>query len=394
MPKVFFVADVHAGNHRIHGGASIGGVNERCELVLAAIREAVASRSHRDDPIVVLGDLFDVDKPSPAIVAAVAGAFGDAPVIAMVGNHDQTSDDYLHPEHALLPLSGSMTVIDTPRTLYAERLSLHLVPFSPAVTPESLADIVADLVRADPQGRARALCVHLGISDSQTPPWLQGAHDSIHEATIRAIARVNGIRFVLAGNWHDARTWGPVDGDGIRISQVGALAPTGWDNPGVHGYGGIDEIEVVEGPDHVSAAWAHRWVYGPRFLSFGRPREEPAANFEKVLKTISRPVAGHDGVRRAHKFFARLYVPVAELAQASARVAAAIEEGWIRAGEALPVDAAENRAAASGAAVRALADSLSHEEAIARFVRAGTYPHGVTPDAVLAKMKRYLGGAS
>ena len=397
MTQITFIADVHVANHKAHGGVAIDGVNDRCARVLDCITQ-VARTCTEETLLVVLGDLFDVDKPSPAIIDRTSRALraGKARVVALVGNHDQTTAPNAelggHGEHALLPLrSKQISVIERPSLVAYGDVDLLCVPFSPTVTPATLEATVRDLLVGQENGRTRVLCIHLGIWDAKTPPWLIGAHDAIAESDLRDIARTYRISYVEAGNWHDQRTWPPQNGDGVRISQVGALCPTGWDNPGLSGYGGVEFIETLSPSD--KGSWGHTWIHGPRFIAFGRKGEPTAESFEKTLSAI-KPVKCHDDALRRHSIYARLYVKASELAAASARVKAAIDAGWLVGGEALVADAAETRAATSSAAIEALKQGFNHDEAIARYVAAKEYPAGVTAERVLAKVKGYIQGGT
>ena len=398
MDRIRFVADPHAANHKICAGVAVDGINDRCARVLDCLEQA-AKAGPPGSTLVVLGDLFDVDKPSPTILAETGRALrsGRNDVIALVGNHDQTSAPTadLDGEHALAPLrSSKLTVVDRPTLIPLEFADLIAVPFSPAVTPATLPGIIEGLLggtRATNAPRVRVLCLHLGVWDKSTPPWLVGAHDAIAETDLRDIARTYRIAFVECGNWHNQRAWSPRNGDGVHISQVGALAPTGWDNPGLVGYGGVDMIEVLGTMDR--GAWSNTWIHGPRFLAFGRPGEPAAESFEKVLAAISKPVKCYDEVLRRHALYVRLYVASKDIADGARRVREAVAGGLVVAGEALALDTAENRAATSAAAVKALASGLNHDEAIARYVQAREYPPGVTAAAVLGKVRGYLGGA-
>ena len=197
--KPFFVADVHVGNHRRWGGPVKVGLNNRAREVLDALRLAVGHTNNVGEPLVVLGDLFDTASPSPQMVYAVGEVLGQCEngCYVLLGNHEFRSAD--EGDHALTPLSWleNVEVVDVPtldgRTLF--------VPFQPGPAKEWLPDVLAGF-QDDSRPVADVLCLHLGIEDGETPPWLRGADDSVTVDQLIDLAKEYGFREVYAGNWH------------------------------------------------------------------------------------------------------------------------------------------------------------------------------------------------
>lgn len=241
---IHFVADVHVGNHRRFGGGLISGVNLRAAETLDVLKEAVRIANKSGDTLVVLGDLCDTPRPTPQLLRAIGNALTpdasmSGPIVLLVGNHDRVS--MAENDHALAPLDWieGVRVVEKPSVMSVEASSimneqhLVLVPHNPAPAKEWLAQTVAEL---DPP-KGGLLCIHLGVEDENTPWFLQGAADSIHVDILRELIDDHELAGVFAGNWHDRRVWeGP---NGEPIVQVGALVPTGFDNPGLEGYGSV-----------------------------------------------------------------------------------------------------------------------------------------------------------
>lgn len=267
MSGVAFVSDIHLGNHRAHGGPLRNGLNARAMLVLETITAAIAAATREHCAfLVVAGDLFDVHNPSPPLIAAVqivfAGAVGMTVVLG-VGNHDRRSDE--PGDNALAPLSPVAHVHELVAGnvlvgVNGERVIV--VPYRKGNPEEWLNEVVREAVDRIP-GRAQkatALAVHMGVKDERTPPWLQESEGAIDVGRLASIAAAHGIFDVFAGDWHDPRFWniGPV-----RITQMGALCPTGWDNSG-DDYGCV----AVWHPSGLIDRTTYHRVPGPRFRTF------------------------------------------------------------------------------------------------------------------------------
>lgn len=264
MTKIAWVADVHLGNHRRYAGAREASLNQRCRDGLDVLRRAV-QRAHdlRCVAFVVLGDLLDTQRPEPQLLAEVQAIFKpcspDMPVLLLVGNHDQVST--APGDHALGPLAPYATVVDKPTVLRARGVELGLVPFRPGAASEWLPDVVRGMGWSNPTKVVdRVLGVHLGVRDTTTAPWLRNAPDAVDAELLASLAKGVGARQVLAGNWHDRRAWSfdEDEPDGVRILQLGALVPTGFDNPGLLGYGTLALWE--------DGTLTHEVLPGPRFV--------------------------------------------------------------------------------------------------------------------------------
>lgn len=301
--KVAIIADVHVGNHRLFGGPNIGGLNERARDTVRVLGAAVQS-AWRDgaDKIIIAGDLFDTDTPTPAVIAAVQLAITwsaawdhKARMVLLNGNHDMTSTAPLHTALAPLQCMRGAIVVCEPCSFHdADQGDVVLVPYQPGPACEWLPEAVEKaLTTLSPTltdyndtslagtPRSRLLVLHLGLEHKGTPPWLRGADDSIHIDRLRKICLEHSISNVVAGNWHGA--WSENHG-GITMRQVGALVPTGFDNPGVEPYGRVVWWTTQEGFTSDTV------MKGPRFMKFTDIKELTA--FETDVRTD--PKYGHD----------------------------------------------------------------------------------------------------
>lgn len=265
--KIAFVADVHLANHRQFGGVMHGGLNARSSMirdVLAKVKERVNALDV--DEVVVLGDLVDVANPTPQILT-VAHQFcwdldyAGVNVTLLMGNHDQSSLD--QGDHALGPLERSAKIVESPiswpfRTRKDSALPnvcAVLVPFRPGDARDWLPSMLASVrVKED---MPRILCLHLGLIDGDTPPWLRDAPDAVPVASLEKVVKTYGFDAVFAGNWHRHKRWG-------NIVQVGTLCPTGFDNPGTSGYGTLVVYDSAKLP---GARISVEEIPGPRFVT-------------------------------------------------------------------------------------------------------------------------------
>lgn len=271
--RLAFVADVHVANHPIQGGPMISGVNQRAQAILDALHQAVREAAQLDCEFVILGDLFDTAKPTPQLVAATMAALriSESPdlqpqVLIMKGNHDEQSS--ARGDHALGPLAvhpeSGVELFEEPRIVTLPGGELWMVPFQTGPAKEWLPVVMAGLESTSSfvQGE-RVLALHLGIHDGDLRSanfWAEGAHDAIGVEQLVELCFKHRINGVYAGNWHARREWTVTDqGHTVRILQVGTLAPTGWDNPGLEGYGTV--AHWLDG--HMGAIE----VPGPRFVN-------------------------------------------------------------------------------------------------------------------------------
>jgi len=370
MTKLAFVADVHLGNHKRMGGKVRASLNERCRETLAVLAAAVDVAVEREcDGLAVLGDLFDTTAPLPQLITETVRALQPFPMRLdlLGGNHEQVSlepdDNALSPLGLLSHDNVWVTDVDPRVVLFGiqkrSMTKLLLVPHRPGPAAEWLPKVLHEYAGNEDwmKCKHRLLGVHLGIQDDDTAHFLKGAHDSIEASVLADLCKKYSISAAFAGNWHDHRKWHQEwldqhadsasgerrarKGKGthtLDIVQCGALVPTGWDNPGVKGYGTVviwDEgnIEIVELP-------------GPRFV-------KPASNQEAL-----------DAIAEAEAAGCRIYV------------------------DDIP-DRAVSKAAAREAALAARsADTL--DEALSAFVEKMELPDGVERGTVLAKSREYL----
>lgn len=271
--RIAVCADVHVGNHRKHGGPMVSGINTRCRQTLDVLRSAVAKAHELAGGLVIAGDLFDSDRPEPQVIAAVQEIFRKYPVptLVIVGNHDQRSD--APGDNALGALADHVEVVETPSVWTVESGRWEKCFTNSHSGVEVLAipyrhgggrEVIEHGLRACEEYRSTLaedtiLVCHLGISHEDTPSWLRKATSAIPVEMLAHFVREYSIDWAFSGDWHDRANF-----PASRITQVGALCPTGWDNPGLGGYGSLDFI----GYDSVSGTrdLQHTVIPGPRFL--------------------------------------------------------------------------------------------------------------------------------
>lgn len=375
--RIGFLADPHLGNFRLHGGPLAGGLNDRARHVTDVLqRAATVFQREACSAVMVLGDLFDVDRPEPPLLRAAQRWLDGlrrevGPVYIIVGNHDQHSTS--PGDHALAPLADHAHVVDvatripslTPEGSPVEVLAF---PFEPGRAAEWMEAAVARMeatVGPPPApGVVRLLVLHAGVIDDRTPVYLHAAHDALPLDQLRALGRRLGCACVFAGNWHERRTWLDTT---PGVVQVGATVPTGWDNPGRKGYGSA----VVYDTDHATVT-CHE-VLGPRFLK---------------LTSLKELADLHQRTLQGERLFVRLVLPADQRAPGLAALAAAQADGRLHSSE-LVVDGDAERALGADAAARARAQT-SLDAALGAYITAMALPSGVTPEAVLARTRAFL----
>jgi len=310
MTRLAFCADIHIGNHKRFGGPTVAGMNTRCGQALGAFAAALRlAQSEKCEWFVVCGDLFDTSKPEPQLLAAVldilrsntdSGAYHSTHVIILLGNHDMHSTT--PGDHALGCLTDHALVITAPTVVSIDpETDLLCVPFRPGEPakdwlPDTVARMIAENTEqaaGDATASKRLLAVHMGIADADTPTWLANAPDSIVVDDLARIMDTHGIAAAMAGNWHDGCTWA----EEPEIFQLGALVPTGWDNPGLAGYGGVLIYNTRD------LTWHKHEVPGPRFLKLkaheplpSDPRPQPAMYVR--VEVPHEHVPAHEAVLR------------------------------------------------------------------------------------------------
>lgn len=364
MTKIAFVADVHVGNHGVMGGPIKCGLNERCWEVIETIKQAlfkafIEGCTH----FIVAGDLFDTTKPLPQMIAHVYSALvaSDLQPVLLVGNHEHVSTDRL--DHALAPFYSSTILVERPRVLQIGDIDLMCIPCIPTQARDWFADEVAKLAQGlqDTKSRSRLLCFHLGVEDENTPFYLSGAKDSIDADTVLEVCEKYDIQAVFAGNWHDRRTWEDT------VFQVGALCPTGFDNPGREGYGGLAIYDSSSGDVKEFE------IPGPRFLTAvkGTPLDD--------IKS-----------KNGNKSYVRFKCEPSEAAEVKAHAVALEEAGTIHKAMVM-LDRAQQEAAAKKAAEEVRkTDTLA--DALTAYVSELEVPEGVDSREVIRRSERYLKG--
>ena len=364
--QVAFVADVHLANHKRFGGPRTGGVNDRARLILRALNDAIASaKATGARHFVVLGDLVDVSNPTPQLLSHLAETFTDHEDMQfhlLMGNHDLVSDqqgdnalDVLRHLVNVSVYEGAARVVDL------GELELLMVPFH-ANARESL-----EVIERPPGKKPRILCVHMGVSDSRTPFFLQGAADSIGGVALSERADALGCQLAVAGNWHLHDNWAMPHALGSRIAptviQCGALVPTGFDNPGTD-YGHVVTVGVGKTGFVIDTETT---VPGPRFLSttWEAFKELPAGHI--YLRITAKPKD----------------VNAARLAFKALRDDKAVVDGEV------VIDATAVRTQARSAAAAAR-HSDSTAEAVAEYVEHMPLPEDVERAAVLSFVQKCL----
>lgn len=263
--KLAFVGDLHIANHRQYGGELEVGMNARCRAVLAAVAQAVAhANSQGCTDLVILGDVFDTPKPLPQQLTALRATLCEfqGAVHVIVGNHDRVSSK--PGDHGLGPLAfegpegAQVTVYDTPSRIGDSQCSVLLCPFDERPVLEWLpAALELDVKPSRLKSWPRLVCGHFGLYQRQQTaeqPWLAGAHDAVEVEAVAQLLAAHDVKELYVGNYH---TWGQWQAHGVTLHQVGALVPTGFDNPG-WSYGRVETwpstgpgITVVSGPRFV-----------------------------------------------------------------------------------------------------------------------------------------------
>lgn len=363
-----FVADVHIGNHKRFGGPVTAGLNERCTRAVDAFALALEQAERRAAGLVVAGDLFDSSRAEPQVIAAVASVMAKShcPVLALVGNHDQESNQ--HRDHALAVLEHTGTVVVEEPGVYVctggdwrkasptfdkghRDFELWAVPFRHGKGKRVLRDGLEQCAE-QATGAPIILTFHLGVSDDHTAKWLRTAEDSIAVSELMELMFTYGIAMAFAGNWHDRRQW---RNEHCVVTQLGALVPTGWDNPGLGGYGSVDV------PDLDAMSVEHAEVPGPRFIK------------ARSLMTAPRnPLA-----------YVQLLVSPDDAAQVV--LASADFPGKVD----VQIDTTATKAAATAAA-KGARSAQTLDEAVDAYLSDAPLEEGVQRQAVVDHVRRYL----
>lgn len=303
MRPIGVIADIHVGNHAAFGGSMVGRRNERCLAIGSAIRQSVdLLESLGASTLVIAGDLFDNDRPLPDHVQMVGQALrGPLKKKIKPGNHDCHSAE--PGDHAMSPLSlmDGVVVVDAPQCITTDDgVGIEYLPFW------------VDVLQYTPTGRI--VIAHHGLADASTPPFLRHGKGALQVSDIFAWMNLHGVDYYVAGDWHVHKHW---EKGGKHIIQVGALVPTGWNNPGHYGYGSVIVID--------DNGWRREQVPGPRFI-YSASREDVIKDVRRAKKRgdvpyvkASCPAFEDPELEGAHMEWA----PVIEKAAAAVQVAAA-----------------------------------------------------------------------
>jgi len=250
------------------------------------------------------------------------------------------------------------------------------VPFQAGPAVEWLPKVLESLGGGKAANVPRVLALHLGIQDGRTPPWLDEAHDSVPVKLVQELMQKYAIEACFTGNWHEPRQWEFPDTRFSlhcgRITQVGTLCPTGFDNPG-DSFGTMAIYDSQREP-----SVQHLRVPGPRFLKVTGLVE---------MKRCVADTKGNHTVR-----YLRAMVDPEEFEAAEALLSKAKAKGLVKDGE-VSRDTAEAQVALRQAA--GLARSAETVDGAVEAYVAQMPLEDITLRAeVLARVKGLLGGAS
>mgnify|MGYP000753501800 CR=1 FL=1 len=280
MSTIAVSFDPHFWPHRRHGGPLVKGINRRAELCLNVGQRAIRTASQLSAPLIVAGDLIDSAGPvAPQFAFALREqlATNRRSVTLMLGNHDMTADG----DHSL----GIYTQCDDVQVCddISYRSGDGFTYFVPASPDVCLVPFHRDI--RDKRVRDVPLVIaHFGVYDDGFPAWCKKAKGAWHVDALFAFMQERNIKAICLGDWHQRHVWRhafgttknlPVDWQGAAIPdgerlvmQGGALCPTGWDNPGLHGYG---TVALWDADEH-RLSWQE--LPGPRFCVARSEEEE------------------------------------------------------------------------------------------------------------------------
>jgi len=252
--KIATIADVHVGNHAKLGGRYTAGINERCAAILAVLKAAAELAKSAGATLVIAGDLLDKANASPQLIRAVMDALGDTSVNVIPGNHDRVTD--IPGDHALAPLGALPNV-----TVYDVATVTNGVLYTPpAPRGESSVEYLDSLLSQAGHGLVHTVVAHFGLPEGHEHPAMRGpATLAVKDA--KRLCLKYGVKRLLSGDWHAHKIWAA---DGVHIEQIGALVPTGWNNPGT-AYGKVAIWDLPKG------SVARHILPGPRFLTTDDP---------------------------------------------------------------------------------------------------------------------------
>lgn len=267
MRRIAFLADIHIDNYKAHGGAMRSGVNDRCRLTLDVLHAACSTAKVKGaGHVVVCGDLFNDVRPIPQVISAVQTILCSSGLqfTLLVGNHEQVSSGL--GDHALGPLAmAGIRVVEQPKMVRPfDGVEVFAVPFSSsdsgaAVISEALLGMGArKAARELASSTRRLLAFHYGIVDGDTAGFLRDSKDAVALVWLRRMLAECGFTAAFAGHWHTWKDW--FEDDELPVTQLGALCPRGWSDPGLEGYG---TLAIYDADD--DSVTFHE-IPGPRFV--------------------------------------------------------------------------------------------------------------------------------
>ena len=278
MTRIAVIFDPHFWTFRRHGGPLVKGINRRGSLCLDVGRRVVETVNQKRASLIVAGDLVDSAGPvSPQFAHALRETLGrlHKGAYLMLGNHDMTADG----DHSLgiYTQHDDWTDVQVCDDINVDK-RVCLVPFHRDIRDARVRDV--PLVIA-----------HFGIYDDSFPAWAKKVRGAWHVNALLAFMKDRNIKCLLAGDWHGRKLWmdcerqGNAPGSPIQIGadadhvvlQGGALCPTGFDNPGLHGYGTLAFWDT----DEHRLSWQE--MPGPRFY-VARSEEEEQAIVEEARR--------------------------------------------------------------------------------------------------------------
>lgn len=131
MIDVVIIGDLHLHNFQRWGRQKIDGLNYRATMTLASLRselDYITQSNGTAVDIVFAGDVFDVSKPEPVLIATLMemlGSYYKSKFYLMTGNHDVGSSG--KDDHSLAPFKhgpSNIVVVDKPMHLN-DKILMH-----------------------------------------------------------------------------------------------------------------------------------------------------------------------------------------------------------------------------------------------------------------------------
>jgi DNA repair exonuclease SbcCD nuclease subunit len=375
MTKIAIVADCHIHNFPAFGGHSTSGINSRCAITLDTLDLAYETAMDNECKLfLVAGDLFDTSKPTPQVITAVQEIF--SPKLhngLLIGTHDPFS--FANGDHALGPLQDRCTIYDKPNIVTVDKSSFLVIPVqegdATSYIKESLKTLYKDHAEILANADKKIIVMHAGIPDGASPVYLKGP-DTISISSLVELCKEYKIDFVFSGHWHTRMVWKEIDS--VKIVQIGALCPTGFDNPGFKGYGTL----IIY--DTESNSYSLFEIPGPRFAMINSPKGYATDEFAALNEaTKLQKEAGN-------KVFLRATVLPDHVSETLKHAAASEVFSDVEVFADKDVISKVARKAATAAK-----SAKTLEESLTAFIKEMPLLETVNRDNVLARTKKYLG---